>query len=129
VLIATEWVILLAGVTVVFAFELPLPAELDAYADRQEEGSSGALPIWWIVGIPVFVASIVASIGLWFFRRWARPLYALVILATIVMTASEGPVVQHALIGIFTEVSSLVAGATLGVAYFAPIEDLRRTTG
>ena len=128
VLIATEWLVMLAGVVCVLALELPLPAELEAYVDRQDKLSSAAHSIWLIVGVPVLLASIVASIGLWFFRRWARPLYAFTIAATIVITAFEGPVVQPALLGTFTEISSLVAGAILGVAYFAPIEALQRET-
>ena len=127
-LVAADWVVLLAGAVCVLALDLPLPAELQAYVDRQEELSAESHPLWWLVAIPVLLGSIIASVGLWFFRRWARALYALIVVSGIIMTAIDGPVAHHALAEVFTAISSLVAGAILGLAYFARIEGLQRTT-
>ena len=127
-LIVTEWLVLVTGVVCVLALELPLPAELQAYTDRQDELSSGPHRLWWIVAIPVLLGSILAFFGLWFFRRWARALYAILVVAGVIMAATDGPVAHHALAEVFAVVSSLVSGAILGVAYFAPIDGLQRTT-
>jgi Na+-translocating ferredoxin:NAD+ oxidoreductase RnfD subunit len=74
----------------------------------------------------MFAMSIIASVGLWFFRRWARLLYLLSVIASVLLTALDGPAVHHVLFAIFSDVSSVITGAIVGVAYFAPIDGLRR---
>ena len=82
-LIAIEWVLIFAMVVCVFTLELPLPAELQDYLDREDKRPfSPSDRAWLIAGAAVLIASVTASLGLWFYRPWARLLYAVAVSRT-----------------------------------------------
>ena len=67
-LIAIEWLLIFAMLVCVFTLELPLPAELQDYLDREDERPfSASGRTWLIVGAAVLIPSACASAGLWFY--------------------------------------------------------------
>ena len=126
-LIAIEWLLIFAMVVCVFTVELPLPAELQDYLIREDERPfSPSDHAWLIAGAAVLIASVAASVGLWFYRRWARLLYAVNVLAGVAMTLFGPPIVEHPLVTALGELSSVLAGAIVAMAYYAPIDALQR---
>lgn len=79
---------------------------------------------WFVtVAITLVIASIICTIGLFFFRRWAR----IGALYTTVLFFGAYPIfgasVMSGWASALNEASLILWGAVLAVAYFSPIQD------
>ena len=129
VLIVVEWLLVVILIVSVFVFELPLPTELEQYVDREaEKPLSRSDWLWSISAMIVLLVSLLASIGLWFFRSWARPTYATAVLGNIALSALDEPLVAHPFVVVFSDLSLIVVGAIVALAYFGRIDAFERTT-
>lgn len=70
---------------------------------------------------PVLIGGVAGTIGLFFFRRWARTLSVLTLGLGIAATPFLGPSLYSGLSYALIEIASTAWGAALAMAYFSPI--------
>ena len=125
--ILTEWMLVVLLIVCEFALDLPLPAELHGYLEREQEGNWRALDIVLLIAIVVLLPlTIAASVGLWRFRRWGRSLYAILSVIGFLLLPLYGSVVAHSLVYTLEELAVFVSGTIIALSYYAPIEGLQR---
>lgn len=102
-----------------FVMAPALPDELDRWVTQQTEGGFGMVE-WSIlaVGIPY----LAATVGLFFFARWARALYAACVVLLVVGGLFTGPSVATAWESLSRDLTNLLDGLILGLAYFSDIK-------
>ena len=76
------------------------------------------------VGLAIFCAYVVASIGLFFFRNWARWLFVFLALSGPVYAALSGMVVQTPFEALLGGLVGILDGAILALAFLSPIASL-----
>jgi len=74
-----------------------------------------------VLGLFSFGA-LVASVGLLFFARWARPIFSVGVLVTTAGTIFSGPLVQSSLETAIFEVGMVLDGALIAVMYFSEVK-------
>ena len=116
-LIATEIVLAIALIAFELSFEHRLPSELRAYLnERSEQWTTNDLGFLW-AGAPLFLGLVIGWIGLWRLWRPARLIYTLFWLAFLPLGLLSGPSVTSGLGSALGELSTLSAGAILGIIY------------
>lgn len=70
------------------------------------------------IGAVVFLASVVASFGLFRLRRWGAWTYLICVVSAYALMPFYGPVVSHGVAGAVNGVFGCFTGATLAVAFF-----------
>jgi hypothetical protein len=121
-LIVVELASALLGIYADIALQSSLPAPLHAYLTAQSQGPltiGGALT--FAILVPMFAALVVAWVGLWLLKRWARTLYTALIVVFLVVTLFLGPVVASALAAMLYTVSSIAAGVILGLVWLSEL--------
>lgn len=94
-----------------------LPESLAAYVAAQDATS-------WMTGIGGMVYLVLASMstaGLLMFRRWARPLFAVVTLAGALPW--DGATIYPPLEYLFVNLEFMLAGAVVTLSYVAPVRE------
>jgi hypothetical protein len=117
-LVGSSIALLFVAVAMVFMFHEPLPTELETWVNAQSETA------WTVVdwlGVAAALVSVIASVGLLFFARWARPTYAIALSGTIVVSALGGPYIVTGLEGFFDDFTLLLDGLIIGAAYFSDV--------
>jgi hypothetical protein len=114
--VIAEWVVIIIAVIASFVFIGDLPEPLLEYTSRD----ALFCPLD-VIDAVVLAASIAASIGLYFFRRWARPIYAASTIWLSVSTAFGNPSVEPPIVSAMEEISLLIAGLLIGMSYFGGI--------
>src|SRR5262245_3080517 len=96
--IASEWLLVGIGTLVHFFARSTLPPELTAYQNQTDSAPLTRLDIiYFAIGAPAFGLGFIASVGLWFLRKWARPLYAIATATLCLLNLCDQPTVQTAL--------------------------------
>jgi hypothetical protein len=73
------------------------------------------------LAIALLIASIAATVGLYRFRPWAPRLTLITTALTLLLTPFLGASTQSGVAVALIDLSSLLWGAVLGVAYFSPL--------
>lgn len=127
VFILAELVTSLLAMYVDFALASSLPAPLQTYLLTRSRGPFDFGDVFALsVIVPLFVALVVAWIGLWMLKRWARVLYTALVVVSLVVTLFVGPIVTSALGAMLYSASSLAAGVILGIIW---LSELRTSFG
>lgn len=113
--IILEWVLI--GLAVAVSLSTSLPKELEAFTVERQDWH----PVLDTLSGVALIVSVVASVGLWFFRNWARPTYALASIWLVLAVAFGEPVVTPAVAGALEELSLIVTGFIVGLSYFSQI--------
>ena len=84
---------------------------------------SSAFENYWFIGFVLVyaLAMLVASVGLIFFRRWARAICFWGSLAGFALYPLVGPMVYSGLSLAMQDLSSIMWGAVLAIAFFSPL--------
>jgi len=94
-----------------------LPVDLLDYVKAQDGSQSTLLDVIALFYIGGFFASMY---GLYQFRTWSRPLFvALLVLSAVPLT---GPVVMAPIGAFLNDLSSIMAGALIALAYWSPVK-------
>lgn len=121
-LIIVELVSALLGIYADIALQSTFPPQLQVYLFIQSQGPFGAGDaLKSVVLVAFIVALVVAWVGLWFVKRWARTLYATLVIISLVLTLFLGPVVTSAFAAALYSISSLAAGVMLGLLWFSEL--------
>ena len=96
---------------------------------QEIEAAFAAEPVVWLLQgswlanglvLVIFAALLSSIVGLYRFKRWARPLALWTLAAEFVIYPFLGPTLESALENTFMFASSLSWGAVLALAYFSP---------
>ena len=109
-------VLLLVAIVVLVFFNQPLPPELDSFVEADLEADFTVIDYF---GYTSALFAVAANIGLLFFARWSRPVFAAGVVATTIVTAFSGPFVATALEAFVYEVGLLLDGFIIALAYFS----------
>jgi hypothetical protein len=108
----------IVSVIAIFTLAPALPPELESWMSQQADTPYGAFE--WIV-TALAAAYVVATIGLFFFARWSRAVYAVTAIAVMISTLFAGPSVATALDNFSNEAVLLLDGAIIALAYFSNV--------
>lgn len=116
-----EWVFLALGIGLSFMLASRLPEPLREWlaSDRERDPATRdflALALF----IPASLCWLAGSVGLLFLKRWAARLYLGAILVLIPLDCLFGPTVEHAVTMLYFNVSLVLSGLVLGLAFFSP---------
>jgi uncharacterized membrane protein len=114
-----EWGLIIATIATSFLLESALPSPLRQYVQAESERDLTPADLAVAIGGILIVAmTVVATIGLFLFQRWARPLYLVTTLASFGVVLLAGASVEHAVSETLGELAVLVSGVILGIIYF-----------
>ena len=121
-LIVVELLSALLGIYADIALQATFPPELQAYLLTESQGPfSAGDAVKGVFFLALVVALIVAWVGLWLLKRWARTLYTTLVVISLVMTLFLGPVVTSAFAAALYSISSLAGGIMLGLLWFSEL--------
>ena len=120
ILVIAEFSLGIIGGIVDALGESSLPLELQSYLNHYYESdfSIGTLILF---GFSLF--AIVSNIGILFFAKWAKDIFAGSYLLACAGMFLGGPVVQTGLAASFIELSIFCAGFIVACMYFSPAKD------
>lgn len=98
----------------------PMPEVLATYRDSMVGAS---LTIYDVFLFSFALSTSVALIGLIYFTRWARPIFAIGVFVTTAGIFYSKPVVYSALEAAICEVSLVIDGMIIALAYFSDLKN------
>jgi hypothetical protein len=119
--IIAEWVISLLYIFATLTLETDLPAHVQEYIQWLDEVE--VIATTEIVVLILFIiAALITSIGLFFFKPWAKQTYLIITITGFVI----GPlistqVVEHGLASSIGDIPSLIAGFILALLFFTDV--------
>lgn len=94
----------------------------DEYRLAEYAGYGAILPVHHVLYYSVwFGLWLISALGLLFFQNWARHLYLVLSLLSLVTAPFSGFVVQPPVDALFSNATLLLDGALLAVAYLTPL--------
>lgn len=118
--IVVEWVLTLLSVVLSKTLDGHLPEPLLLWSQQHANADLSFLgTIAVVILMPAFVVSVVAAIGLFLFKPWARWLYLLSFVVGYVCLAFLGPTVEHAIANAIADTSAIMSGVVVGIAFFS----------
>lgn len=116
----------LAGSFVDLLFPSLVSAALSAAIENEPPPTFFSESPWLtiLLAAPVSIAGIASTVGLFFFRRWARTLSVVVLCLSIAATPFLGSILSSGVSYALIEVASTTWGAALAIAYLSPISRL-----
>lgn len=121
-LVVWQWVFACASIAIFQLERSQLPFLLQEYAAAEAarpitglDQVVGWLTLVWGVG------SVIASVGVFALRRWARPVFLAMALLGCVLQALLEPSVTTGWSVAAETAAQVLVGATLGVLYFSPV--------
>ena len=73
--------------------------------------------------IPLLVLTIVAAIGLYRFRPWARILALAITIGWLILSPLVGIIVESGWVALFSDLSTLSWGTLLAMAFWSPVSE------
>jgi hypothetical protein len=124
-----DWVFVMLMIALEFALESWLPAPLRRWLDTRANSPTTLDEVVIVAfAILLLLSCIAASIGLFFFQRWAAWLFLFNVLMGFLFTLRTGPVVMHSAASTASDVATVFEGLVLGIAFFTdavtPHEDV-----
>ena len=120
--VITEWVLIVLALVARVVFRQDLPPLAQQYeAERQARDLTvhETVCLWGAsLLLPVSIAS---SVGLLFFKRWARPLYFAVSLIFPILLLYEGPALAVPISTVIDKLSLIDSGFIIGVMWFSAL--------
>jgi hypothetical protein len=120
--ILLNWLLLAAcTLALVWSRVLP-PPELKAYLGAQEHSPVTAWDmILFVAALIGLVLWVVATVGLFFFKRWAKALYPLVFAIGLVLILARGVHVETGWVKGFAYLDDVSGGMILALTYFSNV--------
>lgn len=123
IVLVTGIVTALICVAISFGLSDTLPPILQDYLAQldSEELADGEFILLLLGVIVALILSIVVTIGIWMFKRWARTLYIAIIVISFPMYIVMGPVVMTAWEAMFADMSLILDGILIAMMYTGSI--------
>ena len=113
-----------AGIAVAFVPDMYSPALAFAYSNEPEPWIITSQWLSLATLVPLTLLTILAIVGLFFFKHWGRALSLYGTIAITLLSASFGPSVESAIESALLDVSILLWGAILALAYYSPVSSM-----
>lgn len=121
VCVVSEWIFLAFGLVLSFMLESRLPEPLREWLAADAARDPGARDLLALVlFIPALLCWLAGSVGLLFLKRWAAWLYLGAAVVLHLLSCLLGPTVEHAVTMLYFNVSLVLSGLVLGLAFFSP---------
>lgn len=103
-----------------------LPAPLRQYlategVELSQDEAIKMLVIALTLVVPSLIALIVAIVGIWKFKPWARTLYVVLSILTFLVPLALGPVIMNPWENLFMSLAELSGGIVLAMMFLPPI--------
>lgn len=108
-----------------------LPTILQEYFNHlySKEISEKKMLLFAILGIGLSILSIAVLIGLWRFKIWARRLFLILEIVSLVLTPIMGPYVMNPWEALLCTISVTLVGALITLMYLSPIKEKFQAKG
>lgn len=106
----------IVSVIAIFTLAPALPAELESWVSHQSDQPYGVFD--WIM-VVLAVPSLVATVGLFFFTRWSRAVYAVTAIVLTAATLFAGPSVATGVESFAHDAVQFLDGVIITLAYFS----------
>jgi uncharacterized membrane protein len=124
-LIIFWWLLNVVGIVLVLSTERYLPIELSSYVEAQANAELTTIEMTAaIIGLALFGVLIVATIGLYFFKKWSRGLFVLTNVGFLLLHPFLGPWVMSEWESGVWYVCSLLTGGLLFAMYLPPLNQI-----
>ena len=120
-LVAAGWVFSLGSMMLLSFENSSLPREVQDYVKSAGRAVYDP-PVVLVQSLP-FIAGVVASAGLLFFKRWARTLYALTFALRLLLLPTMPPVVATPWASLFSALGWFTISAMIVLMYMPPVKD------
>ena len=121
-LLILSWIFSILGVVSDELTRNELPSPLREYASHSimtpREPQDTVL---LAVGIPSFVAFVVATVSLFKLKRWSRTLFTISFFIFVPLSLFEVPSVSTQISSALSYIGTLASGGVLAMAYFSPL--------
>ena len=119
--IIAEWVISLLYLFATLNLETDLPVHVQEYIQWIDEVE--VIATTEIVVLILFIiAALITSIGLFFFKPWAKQTYLIItIIGFLISPLIESQVIEHGLSSSIGDISNVITGFILALLYFTDV--------
>jgi hypothetical protein len=128
-LVVSGWVLCVVAVVVVLSTRHSVPPEVENYIERQRSRPATTKEMIMLYADLVLLAVTVAiSIGLFFFKRWARTLLLPIYGLSFLLTPITPLFVETGWSHLVFSLGDVLGGMIIALAYYSPISDLFGTS-
>lgn len=121
--------LLTAIATIVFLLTRKyLPPELKSYLEGRKTAplsSIDTILLWVDVGL--LLVAIIISIGLFFFKKWAKKLLLISYVITLSLIPARDVYIETGWAELFFTLSTIIGGMILALAYYSPVAEAFET--
>jgi len=125
-LVILEWLFIIAWIILSTMLEKQLPIELKQWIEIESESSTNDAIILF-GGLPLLVASIVGSIGLYRLRKWGAWTYLISIILGYALYPFAGPSVEHVVAELVGEIAVIISGMIVAIAFFTDVLNTKQS--
>lgn len=124
ILIIADFLLLVLSIVGAFVSEASLPEPLRAYEQARSEADF-TVKEWVLVGVsvPLVIAWLVSSVGLFFFWRSARTMYLVTLIGSSAVTPFTDAYITAGWVQVIDGVSLIVTGIVLALIYASPLKE------
>ena len=122
ILIVLNWVTAIAAGTVAGITSKYLPMELIAFQENQRQVTQLQWVVFVIEGF-LLLLSVINSIGLFLFRRWARSMLVPLYVLALLLLPSNAVYIQTGWTKMLFNLSYLVSGMIIAIVFFSPLAE------
>jgi|APSaa5957512493_1039668.scaffolds.fasta_scaffold166430_1 hypothetical protein len=122
-LVVFEFILTVTAVTLNFSFEEKLPVDLKTWIDVQAELpiTNNEIITFFLLAAPLLLIYFSSMIGLLLLKPWGKYLYIFSMISLSVLSLFLGPTVEHAILTLFGDITSICTGGILVLILFTPV--------
>jgi hypothetical protein len=116
--ILLQWLLFPIALYLHFTLEKYLPSQLQSWLQYQAKADITSSDLLMIFGLLLLIPGLIlGSVGVYEFKRWGAITYLFSVALSLLLLLFSGPIVEHAIIYIVYELSSLVEGVTITLIF------------
>lgn len=128
--VLSEWVLVGISITLSLFLESHLPTPLQEWLTTEAEQDLQPYEAFLLGGgFLLLLFALAGSVGLLFLKRWGAWLYLLSLVIGYLLFPFMGPTVEHGLADAVDELSVMLSGLVLGLAFFSDALPGKRQPG
>ena len=122
-LVVFEFILTVTAVILNFSFEEKLPVDLKTWIDVQAELpiTNNEIITFFLLAAPLLLIYFSSMIGLLLLKPWGKYLYIFSMISLSVLSLFLGPTVEHAILTLFGDITSICTGGILVLILFTPV--------
>jgi len=121
-----EWISVILSLIASELLESRLPTQLQEYLQWEIEQDVLISELWLLIPlIAILLVGLIASVGLFLFKPWAKKLYIITGIVGFGILPFLGPVVDHALTYTVGEFESVAFGFIVALLLFTKVYDVK----